>query len=371
MAIESLESFTADRTSVIRIKNDEGEEGIGQMATGGAEIATQAFHKIIAPHALGKDINDVPELIDNIVETGDRPRPYKFHGTFVLRALGGLDTALWDLLGKREKKPVCELLGGSPKTIKAYGSRTSRETTAEEEAEACSRFSEKGLDAFKLKAGKRLAYETGKDEWPHRTKDVISEVREAVPDADLMVDANGAYSPEKAIEVGKEILEPNDVIHFEEPCPFWEYEWTSQVRDALDIDIAGGEQDNMIGQWGRDWEQLISMPAVDIVQPDVGYVGGLTRSKRVADLAADAGLPCVPHGPNHSLQKVFTLHFLASIDNTGEYPFEYRIPDTGHHGMYTPEPTVENGKLQVPDGPGWGISVDSEWLATASYRKSE
>lgn len=367
MAIQSLETFTADDTSVVRLRTDDGEVGYGQMATGGHEIATAAFHRLIAPHALGEIVENPGDLVDDIMETGERPRIYKFPGTFVLRALCGLDTALWDLRGKREGEPVCTLLGGATTTIRAYGSRTTRQTEASEEADVCARFRERGLEAFKLKAGKRLAYKTGNDQWPGRTEAVLSAVREAVPDADLMVDANGAYAPEKAIEVAEEVLKPNGVIHFEEPCPCWELEWTAAVREGVSMPVAGGEQDNMF----QIWDRLIDTPAVDIIQPDVGYIGGVTRMKRVADRAASAGLPCVPHGPNHSLQKVFTLHVLAAIDNAGKYPFEYRIPDTGSHGMYDPEPTVEDGVLAVPDGPGWGVTVDPDWLATAAYEKSE
>jgi L-alanine-DL-glutamate epimerase-like enolase superfamily enzyme len=303
---------------------------------------------------------------------GGTPGPYKYPGTFALRAIGGLDTAGWDLRGKREGKPVCELLGGSPEPVNAYGSRTTRETGPEEEVEVCTRFAEeRGLDAFKLKVGKRLAYHTDEDEWPGRTESVVSAVRDALPDVDLLVDANGAYSAEGAIEVGEEVLEPNDVIHFEEPCPYWELEWTASVREALDVPVAGGEQDNMVDTWGKTWERIVSMPAVDIAQPDVGYLGGVSRTMRVAEMAAEAGLPCVPHGPNHTLQKVITLHVLAAVDDPGPYPFEYRIPDGGGLGMYEPEPKVEDGVVPVPDGPGWGVEVDPEWLAPAQYEKSE
>jgi len=98
----------------------------------------------------------------------------------------------------------------------------------------------------------------------------------------------------------------------------------------------------------------------------------VTRTKRVADMAADAGLTCVPHGPNHSLQKVFTIHTMAAIDNAGPYPFEYRIPEDGEpEAMYAPEPLVEDGAVAVPDGPGWGVEVNDEWLAQSDYERSE
>ena len=376
MAIQRLETFTSEEATVVRVRTENGATGFGQLATGSHDIAARVFHRIVAPHALGADERDIGALIDDIMTTPERPRPYKYPGSFVLRALCGLDTALWDLKGKREGASVCELLGGprSPDPVSAYGSRLSRETGADEEVEICSRYREEaGLNAFKLKVGKRLAYETDEDVWPGRTEEVVSAVREALGDGvDLLVDANSAYSAERAIEVGEEVLEPNDVVHFEEPCPYWELDWTAEVRDALDVPVAGGEQDNLLTHWGKTWERIVETPVVDIAQPDVGYVGGVTRTKRIADMAADAGLQCVPHGPNHSLQKVFTIHVMAAIDNAGPYPFEYRIPeDRAADEMYAPEPIVEDGAVPVPDGPGWGVEVDPEWLSTAQYRKSE
>ncbi|NGM68333.1 mandelate racemase/muconate lactonizing enzyme family protein [Natronolimnobius sp. AArcel1] len=373
MAIQRIETFTSDDACVVRVETDDGDVGFGQTATGSEELTVQVFHKLIAPYALETDPIDVSSVIDSVLESDGWPRPYKYPGTFLLRALCGLDTALWDLAGKREGKPVCELLGGGPTTLRAYGSRLSRETTVDEEIEICQTArDEHGLEAFKLKIGKRMAFRTDEDVWPGRTEAVVSGVREALgDDVDLLVDANCAYSAEQAIAVGKEVLEPNNVIHFEEPCPYWEFDWLAEVRETLDMPVAGGEQNNMTKQLGNDWERIIDRPVLDIVQPDIGYVGGITRTKHIADMAAAAGLPCVPHGPNHTLQKVFTLHLLAAIDNAGAYPFEYKIPNRGSQSLYTREPTLEDGQITVPTGPGWGVELNPDWLARSQYDVSE
>ena len=369
--IERIETFTRKQATVVRVTDHAGEQGIGQFATGNHDLATPIFHEIVAPKALERSVDDIPGLVRDILE-----RSYKYPGTFVLRGLCGLDTALYDLWGKREGRTVCELLGGptDPDPVAAYGSRLRRDTDAATEIEICERFREGcGLEAFKLKVGKRLAFRSDADVWPGRTEAVVSGVREALgSEVDLLVDANSAYSAAQAIAVGEEVLEPNGVIHFEEPCPYWELDWTAGVREALDLPVAGGEQDNMFEVWAKQYERIIERPVVDIIQPDVGYLGGIARTKRLADRAAAAGLPVVPHGPNHTLQKVFTLHLLAAIDNTGPYPFEYRIPDTGGHGMYDPEPTVDEGTVPVPTAaPGWGVELDTEWLARAAYAVSE
>ena len=101
-----------------------------------------------------------------------------------------------------------------------------------------------------------------------------------------LVDANSGFSPRRAIEVGR-LLEAEGIGHYEEPCPYWKLDETKQVTDALSIDVTGGEQDWDLGVW----ERMIAMRAVDVVQPDVMYMGGITRTLKVVQMAAAAGLP--------------------------------------------------------------------------------
>ena len=99
-----------------------------------------------------------------------------------------------------------------------------------------------------------------------------------------LVDANSGFSPRRAIEVGR-LLEAEGISHYEEPCPYWKLSETKAVTDALSIDVTGGEQD-----WDlATWERMIEMRAVDVVQPDVMYMGGLLRTLEVARLAASGG----------------------------------------------------------------------------------
>ena len=171
----------------------------------------------------------------------------------------------------------------------------------------------KGFDAFKW----RVAAECGRDidEWPGRTEAIVPTVARALGDGIAkLVDANSGYSPRRAIEVGR-LLESEGVTHFEEPCPYWELEQTKSVTDALELDVSGGEQDWDLATWRR----MIDMRAVDMVQPDVMYMGGLSRTLIVAAMAASAGLPCTPHSANLSLVTICTMHLLGAIPNPGKY----------------------------------------------------
>ena len=276
------------------------------------------------------------------------------------------DTAIWDLWGKLEGKSVCELLGGEPRPFPVYGSSMRRGITPEEEAARLVRLrDEKGFGAFKIRIGSVCGHD--EDQWPGRTEALVPTVRRAVgDDVKMLVDANSCYTPGKAIEVAS-MLHEHGVCHMEEPCPYWELEWTAEVTRMAEVLIAGGEQDYDLQQWKR----IIGIRAVDIVQPDICYIGGLTRALRVADWASEASLPCVPHSANVSLVTVFTLHVMGAIPNAGPH-IEFSIePSPWADAMYTPSLVVRDGKVDIPAGPGWGVEIDPTWLEATEHQVSE
>ena len=362
MRIQSIETFTSGRNvGIVRVRTDEGAEGYGQVAPSNADITAQVLHRQIAPHALGADAMDLEGLSVKCID-----RNHKFPWSYVCRSLAGVDTALWDIRGKLEGKSVCELLGGSPRPFPAYGSSMGRDITPEDEAQRLVRLQEShGYGAFKIRVGDVCSHDV--DKWPGRTEAIVPTVRKAIGDGTaLLVDGNSCYTPKRAIEVGR-LLEDNGVCHFEEPCPYWELEWTAEVAAALDVPVAGGEQDVDLAQWRR----MISMPAVDIVQPDICYVGGLTRALQVAEMAEGAGMPCVPHSANRSMVTVFTLHMMGAIPNAGPY-LEFSIEPRGWtDGLFAPALEARDGKVAIPEGPGWGVAIRPEWLEKADYRISK
>ncbi len=361
MKIQKIETFSTGQLCIVRVTADDGAVGIGQTAPFNADITADVLHRMVARVALGADAADIDGFVDRAFEAN-----YKFPWSFVSRAVGGVDTALWDLRGKLAGKSVCELLGGTPRPFPAYGSSMQRKITPAEEAERLAALRDShGYRAFKIRIGKVCGHD--EDQWPGRTEALVPAVRQAVgDDVKLLVDANSCYTPAKAVEVGR-MLEANGVCHLEEPCPYWKLEWTAQVAEALDVPVAGGEQDVCLAQWQR----MIDMPAVDVVQPDVCYVGGLTRTLRVAAMAAERGLPVVPHSANPSLVTVFALHLLGAIPNAGPY-LEFSIePSTWLDGLFTPALAARDGAVAIPDGPGWGVTVSDDWLARARRQVSE
>ena len=364
MELAKLETFATETVAFVRAHTTDGDVGLGQVAPYNADITADVFHRQVAPHALGREVEDIGTLADDVIEA-----EYKFPWSYVCRATTGLETALWDLRGKRQGEPVVSLLGGEPTSVPVYGSSMQRDIEPEREAERLARLrDERGFEAFKIRTGARDARGSDEESWPGRTADLVPAVREAVgDDVDLFIDGNSSYTPDRAVEIGEEILAPNGVSLFEEPCPYWELEWTAEVNERLDdVAVVGGEQDTDLAQWRR----MIDVGAVEMVQPDICYIGGIDRARRVAELAGDAGLSCMPHSANHSMVTVFTLHLVAALENPGPY-VEYSIEDHWAEGLLSPELTVEDGEVAVPSDPGWGVEVDPDWFDRAEYRVSE
>jgi L-alanine-DL-glutamate epimerase-like enolase superfamily enzyme len=360
MKIESIETFQRDdNLAIVRIRTDDGAEGIGQTSPYLANFSVPMIHSMVAPWFIGKDPWDVETLVDEFVR-----QKYKFYGTIFFRALCGIDTALWDLLGQVTGQPVYTLLGGRVRAkVPVYGSSMSRTITPEAEADRLQSLVESnGFRCFKIRIAEVMGQDV--DAWPGRTERIIREVRERLgPDVDIHADANGGYSVSKAIRVGR-MLEEYGYSHYEEPCPFPQIENTAQVAAALDIAVAGGEQDNSLEQFQR----IISSHAVDIIQPDIGYIGGMSRARKVAMMAEAAGIPCTPHCANLSLLQVFTLHLAASMPAVSQFQ-EWSIEDTAWtRGVYEPIPEVVDGSVTMTDGPGWGIQIERSFLNNADHR---
>ena len=365
MKIRKLETFCNEFVGFVRVTTDTGEQGWGQVSTYNADITCEIFHRQVARHALGTDALDFADTLALINE-----REHKYPGSYLRRATTGLDTALWDLRGKVEGKPVATLIGGSPGTIRAYASSMKRDITPEDEARRFLRLRDTyGFDAFKWRVGAECGRD--RDEWPGRTEAIVPTVSKALGDrVAKLVDANSCYSPKRAIEVGR-LLEDNGVGHFEEPCPYWEFEQTKEVADALAIDVTGGEQDCEF----TAWKTMIGMRAVDVVQPDVMYLGGITRTLQVCKIAETAGLPVTPHAANLSLVTLCTMHLLRAIPNAGKY-LEFSIEEEDYYpwqyGLFLGDPyRIEDGKAEVTDQPGWGVEINPAWLETAQYKASE
>ncbi|MEM1121217.1 MAG: mandelate racemase/muconate lactonizing enzyme family protein, partial [Bacteroidota bacterium] len=211
--------------------------------------------------------------------------------------------------------------------------------------------------AVKFKVGGRMSH--NKDYPAGRSEKLIPMVRKAFGDEmTIYADSNGSYDVQEAIRIGK-ILQEYKLDFYEEPTPFDWYEETKMVKDALQIPIAGGEQEPSM----RNFRWLIGNNALDIVQPDIFYFGGMIRTMKVARMAAAVGKTCVPHISGSGLGYLYMMQFVSAVANAGPYHefkgYNKKLP---HHSDTT-DFKVKDGQITVPTGAGSGVEIAADYVA--------
>ena len=363
MKLKSIETFANRSICFVRVTDAEDNCGWGMAAPFEADITAQVLHRIAAGIAL-EPFDDFTAVADEIIR-----RQYKYLGSFLARAAAGIDTALWDLAAKKKNMSVAEMTGKKRDYIDLYASSMQRDLPVQVEADRLRAIQDKfGYRAIKLHPGIPVGQD--RDFWENRTEDMVAAmVATAKPGTHIIVDVNGNYSVEKAIETAK-FMQGHGIKLFEEPCPYWEIEKTKAVREACEkigIPVAGGEQDYI----DTMWERMIDQRVMDVCQPDLLYIGGYSRALRIAEHAAKKGLQVTPHTSNRSPILVMGLHYMACID--APYPFlECGIEeDLWAVDSYEPQIEIKNGQAAVPTAPGWGFEPAKEFLAKARYSISK
>jgi len=173
----------------------------------------------------------------------------------------------------------------------------------------------------------------------------------------LYADANGFYSVDEAIRVGR-LLGQYDYRFFEEPVMFDWYEETKQVADALKVPVAGGEQEYSLH--GFRW--LIGNDGLQIVQPDNYYFGGMIRSMKVARMAQAFGKQCTPHMSGGGLGFLYMMHFVSALPNAMPHHEFKGLKTQVQFECPTSPLQVKDGAIQVPTGPGLGVKIDPDFI---------
>ncbi len=353
VTIESVRLLTDGKEYFVHTVSSEGAEGIS-ITNGRARILYPIFEELVAPYFIGKDARDLEQLIDGVYVHGSN---YKLSSLALWCCVAWLEFSLLDMLGKISGKPLGELFGGVVRNkVPVYIASGRRDTTPEEEVTLLAQaVEEMGINAVKFKVGGRMS--NNADSIPGRTEALIPLVRKRLgPDVAIHADSNGSYDPPKAIEVGK-LLEEIDAVFFEEPCPFDHLEDTRRVADALDIPVAGGEQESS----ERRFRWMIANEAVGVVQPDLHYYGGFIRATRVARMASYAGMPVTLHLSGEGTGYADMLHFCSFTPNIGPYQ-EYKRGVENSGRWFDPPLELIDGAISVPQGPGLGTSIDRQFI---------
>jgi len=352
--ITSMELLRNGRNFLVRVRSSDGAEGIGVPNAMHMIHLYPVFLNRVAPFFKNQDARRLEPLLWELYRHNDN---YKYQGLALWVCVAAAEFAILDLLGKVSGKSVGDLLGGvKRREIAVYRASGNRGNTPEAEvAYLKSIVAESGAKALKFRLGGRMSKNA--DSLPGRTEKLIRLVRETFgPGMTLYADSNSSYDAKEAIRIGR-IMEEYGYAFYEEPCEFdhlWE---TKAVADALKIPVAGGEQ-----EFSEDrFRWTILNRGVDIVQPDLHYYGGFIRSIRVARMADAAGMLCTPHMSGSGLGYLDAALFASIIPNPTpftEFKGSAEIPVTSE----TSSLACEKGVVTIPTGPGFGITVDPEFV---------
>ena len=288
---------------LVEIETDEGITGWGEcFGPGNIALANKFIvEKVIQPLIKGENPTNKEyiwhKVYNSLRDSGQKGMP--------IQALSGIDIALWDILSKKANLPLYQLLGGKCNNqipVYGYGMMLQKkpvEQLIELFQKEAKEIKEKNFKAMKMKIG------IG----PKDDLKLVKAVREAIgDDYKLMVDANHAYNLSDALYVGKGLDEMN-VYWFEEPVAPEDYEGYKELKKKLNTNIAGGEAE--FTKYG--WNQLLKNRCVDIAQPEVCGLGGITEYLKVSALAQSNFIPIINHVWGSALSIAVNLHLLTSM----------------------------------------------------------
>jgi len=355
--IQSIELLTRDNQYICRVRSKDGHEGISVSNSEQMSVLYPIFTKRIAPFFLNKDARDIEQLIPASTVHANN---YKAQGLAIWVPIATIEFAILDMFGKMANRSIGLLISDKiyNPAISVYQANGERDISAEETIEHIKRdVAISHAKAIKFKLGGRMSH----PETPAgRSQKLIPLVRETFgPDMIISADSNGSYTVAEAIPIGK-LMQEYKYAFYEEPVPFDWYEETKQVSDALEIPIAGGEQEPST----HNFRWLIANGGLSIVQQDMFYFGGMVRCMQVARMAAAFGKQCIPHISSTGLGYVYMMHFVSSIPNSGPYhefkEFNNVLP---YHCATSSLRSDNNGVIKVPTGPGFGVDIDPDFLA--------
>lgn len=356
VVVDRLELLHYEGNFLCRITSTDGAEGLSISNNMQMQHLYPIFLNRLQPFFIGKDLRNWEQLLEEVYVYRSN---YKLQNLALWVPLATIEFAVLDLLGKLVNQPIGNLIGQiHHPEIAVYQANNFRGKTAVESLERIkAQVAETQAKALKFKVGGRMSHNA--DDPPGRSEQLIPMVREAFgPGMTIYADSNGSYDAREAIRIGK-LMEAYDYDFYEEPVPFDWYPETLEVARALRVPIAGGEQEPSM----RQFRWLIQHRALDIVQPDIFYFGGMVRSMRVARMAEAQGMTCTPHISGSGLGYLYMMHFVSAVPNAGPFHefkgFNDAIPLT----CDTSSLSSEDGVVTVPSGPGLGVDIDPEFLA--------
>lgn len=344
------------RYHYLRVYTDEGIYGTGECShvDHGWRGTAESMKELL----IGRDPLDVDACFEQV------RRAYIFRGGMSglgISVLSGIEIALWDLAGKALGVPVYRLLGGKFRDRVRLYVDSAHADYGKRAAEVRAR----GFNAIKFDLDD--ANNPHKlDPWnwsitPDELRsmvDQVAQIREAIgPSMDLAIDLHGRYDGYAAMKLAH-ALEPYNLLWLEEPVPPENIDALRRIKQSTRTPICAGE--NLYLRHG--FRDLLEQQAVDIIMPDISKCGGLSESRKIANLAEIYYIPFAPHNNSGPLSTLADSHVCASVPNFLVLEWHRFDDPTWDDHLLTDAPLIEQGQVVLPDKPGLGAEIDEDYV---------
>ena len=339
----------------VKIRTDEGIVGIGEAYHGAGVhqiIADERFQSLL----IGEDPRNVAQLFHRMM------RWKASYAGVIMKAISGVESALWDIVGQQAGIPIWQLLGGKFRDeIRMYNDcHAGAEETPEAYAAKAKEAEAHGFTAIKFDIdplpSRRDLHNGCISARDHaHYVEIVSAIREALdPNTDLAIDAHWYYAPVDIIKVAQ-AFEALNLLWLEDPCPPENVEAMTKITASTSTPICTGE--NIYTRHG--FRDLVQKQGADIISPDLAKAGGLLEGRRIADLADLYYIPVAPHNIGSPIETMGTCHVMATIPNFLVLEFHHLDEPLWNALIHEP-PLIENGYIRVPDTPGLGVTLNEE-----------
>jgi galactonate dehydratase len=348
--------------TIVRVRTDEGLEGVGEVRMVNHTQAVLGYLAHAIPtHVLGSDPFETEALVQRMWRSD-----FERSGATVMSGIAAVEIACWDIVGKALGQPVHRLLGGAVRSrIRAYANGWyTVERTPEEFHSAATRVIERGYRALKLDPFGAGSYELEPHE-RRRAIALVEAVRAAIgPDAELLVEMHGRFTPATAIAIARE-LEPFRPAWIEEPVPPENLAALEKVSRHVSIPVATGERIHV----RHEFRELLERQAADVLQPDTTTVGGILEARRIAAWAESHYVLVAPHNVGGPISTAAALQLAACTPN---FKIQEHFNDfsEAHVKQAAPgNPEVVDGHFAIPSAPGLGVTLDEDVVRAHPMRE--
>lgn len=358
--VESVETFVVDGAwrnfLIVKVTTNDGIVGWGDGTLGWKEFAVESLvHEFADRHLVGRDPFRIEDLWFRLYQVEHNTGPVMF------AAIAGLETALWDIVGKATGQPVVNLVGGMLRDkVRVYANGWYADMhDLPKLQERVRKVVAMGYTAMKFDPFGAGGREMNRTDLRKAAK-AVEAVRDAAgPDVDLLIECHGRFSVGTAIEAIK-AMQPYEPLFCEEPIPAHNMDsqaWVTRAASAMGARVATGE--HTYSRFG--FNEMLQKQAAHVIQPDLVYAGGFMETKKIAAMAEANYVSVAPHNCDGPGRLIASIHLCANIPNFliletfADFDVAWR-----NELVKSGNPVLEGGYYAVSTAPGWGYEINEE-----------